>query len=120
MPNMLKYRSPESDACRNLPEPLLVGAKAGMRSQASNKQNGTVVLRPDIHNRTRKRWGRAVRLALNELVRCQGEACKQAERIDAVLSKVETAFRELQRDVSTAPTRGGSTLVRGQNVWSRG
>ena len=46
--------------------------------------------------RANKSWGRAVRLALNELVRCHNYCFAQQARIEAVLREAEAAFEELQ------------------------
>ena len=43
------------------------------------------------------KWGRAVRLALNELGRCHEQCRRQQERIEHVLDEVEEAFEELRR-----------------------
>ena len=46
--------------------------------------------------RTNKRWGKAVRRALNELVRCYEESERQRRRIRRVLTSAERGFDQLK------------------------
>jgi hypothetical protein len=58
---------------------------------------GTDVLEVQTE-RTNRRWGSAVRKALNKLVRCHEESKRQQARIARVLAFAEKAFAQLKAE----------------------
>lgn len=75
----------------------------------TNRTESTTTL--GLDSKAQKRWGRAVRLALNELIRLREECCRQQFRIESVLERARDAFDSLQ--LQNRPRNGSDHLRQG-------